>query len=123
MNDFGSIYRTRKAWNDTCLAAGIPSISTDTSARIMAVLYVHGNNEAFTFNQKFVADMEYIQKRFHIEGAGTPSCDFVDLLIEYVSELEQYALQHKNESKEAVFSDGKPQWAIDLFKEMYNIKI
>ena len=48
----------RKLWNDACLSAGLKSISTDNAARIMAVVYVHGNNEAFCFKHKFLADLD-----------------------------------------------------------------
>ena len=52
----------RTMWNEACLSAGLKSISTDSAARIMAVVYVHGNNEAFCPNQKFLADVDYIRK-------------------------------------------------------------
>ncbi len=116
------ILRERQAWNRTCLAAGIPAIGEDTCARILAVLYVHGNNEAFVLNGKFVADIEYIQNRFHIHGAGVPDADFVKTLQAYIRELETYSASHK-EVTDAVFSDAKPQWAKDLFTDMYGIKI
>lgn len=51
-------------WDEACLSTGIPAISIDTSARILAVVYVHGNNEAFVCNKTFLADVRYIQKRF-----------------------------------------------------------
>ena len=116
------ILKERQAWNRTCLAAGIPAINEDTCARILACLYVHGNNEAFTFNGKFIADMEYIQNRFHIHGAGTPDPDFVELLQGYIRELEEYEAAHK-EVTDAVFSSSKPRWATELFREMYGIKL
>ena len=54
----------RHQWNEACLQLGLPSLTIDTSAKIMAVLYQYGNNEAMVFNYHFVADCEYIQKRF-----------------------------------------------------------
>ena len=116
------ILKERQAWNRTCLAAGIPTINEDTCARILACLYVHGNNEAFTFNGKFIADMEYIQNRFHIHGTGVPDADFVKSLQGYVRELEAYEATHK-EMTDAVFSNAKPQWAKDLFMNMYGIRL
>ena len=35
----------RHQWNEACLQLGLPSLTTDTAAKIMAVLYVYGNNE------------------------------------------------------------------------------
>ena len=49
------IYRQ---WLQSCQQVNIPAISTDTAARLMAVLHEYGNNEGFTYNQKFLADKE-----------------------------------------------------------------
>lgn len=105
----------RKQWNDACLSAGINSLSTDTSARIMAVLLLHGNNEEFTHNTKFMADCEYIQKRYNIDGGEMVIKEISELLTKYVYELDDY--------EKANGVDAKPQWAIDLFKDMYGIKL
>ena len=35
----------RHQWNEACLQLDLPSLTTDTAAKIMAVLYVYGNNE------------------------------------------------------------------------------
>ena len=114
----------RKQWNDACARLGIPSLTTDTCARIMAVLYVHGNNEEFVLNHHFVADAEYIQKRFCLYGTGVPTnFEFIALLKEYIKEVEEYIETNKNKVEGCLFSDAKPEWAIKLFKEMYNIKI
>lgn len=115
----------KELWNATCLSAGIPAISTDTAARIMAVTYAHGNNEAFVLNPNFVADLDYICKRFHIHGAGTPNADFAELLRKYVSELETFEEAHEGEGSQggALFKPHVPQWAVDLFKDRYNIKL
>lgn len=83
-----------KEWNEACLSTGIPAISTDTAARIFAVLYVHGNNEAFCLEPKFLADVDYIRKRFKILEAVTPTEDtfeFRGMLKSYIEELEDVA--------------------------------
>ena len=68
----------RAAWNETCLRAGLPSISRDTSARIMAVLHVEsGCTTAVTHSPKLRADLKYIQRRFGLEGGTTPDAAFV----------------------------------------------
>lgn len=103
----------REQWNDACLSAGIPSLTTDTSARIMAVLLAWGgDNEAFTHNVKLMSDCDYIKQQQNIDGALVVNKEFADKLRLYTKDLEKYEVQ-----------DKKPQWAIDLFKDMYNIKL
>lgn len=103
----------RKQWNDACLSAGIPSLTTDTCAKIMSVLLVWGgDNEAFTHNTKLMADCEYIKQQQNIGGALIVNSEFAEKLKFYTKDLEKHEMQ-----------DKKPQWAIDLFKQMYNIKL
>lgn len=114
----------RAMWNNACLQAGLKSISTDSAARIMAVLYIHGNNEAFCLNRKFLADAEYIQKEYHIAGCETPDPVFATLVRKYSKELTEYCQIHKGDKTDgSAFGDPKPKWAIDLFKERYNIEL
>lgn len=105
----------KKLWNEICLNADIPAITTDTAARLMAVLMYHGNNEELTHNTKFMADCEYIQKKFHIFGGELVDSEFSSKLIEYSKELEEYEKSNGDNSK--------TQWAKDLFKDMYDIVI
>lgn len=102
----------RKQWNDACLQAGIPSISAQKSAKIMAVLMVFGNNEAMVMNQHFVADVLYIQEKFHLRGGETPDGLFAEYLKEYVDDLQ-----------EADRQGFIPQWVEKLFIEDYEIKL
>ena len=102
----------RKQWNDACLQAGIPSISIHKSAKIMAVLMVHGNNEAMVLNPHFVADVLYIQEKFHLRGGETPNGLFAEYLKEYVADLQ-----------EADHQGFIPQWAEKLFMQDYEIKL
>ena len=115
----------KELWNKTCLQAGIPALSMDTSARILAVIYVHGNNEEMTHNTTFLADVKYIQKRFGISGGRTPDADFSMALKEYIKELEDFEREHKDDTPEngVAFKAHVPQWAVLLFKERYNIKL
>ena len=105
----------RKVWNETCLNAGIPSISLDKAALTCAVLLEYGNNEAFTLNEKFLADIEYIQKRFRIFGAETPDNEFAKALKEHVMKIQKF-------EKENGY-DKRPEWAEEYFMKMYNIQI
>lgn len=114
----------REMWNETCLQADIPSISMDTSARVFAVVYVYGNNEDFVSNENLLSDIEYISKRFGVYGAGVPKSDFAELLNHYIKELEEYEDAHKESNhSEALFQSPKQQWAIDLFRNRYGIKL
>lgn len=92
------------------LAVGLPIISTDTAARLMAITYVYGGgNETLILSPKFQCDCKYIQKKFGIQGGEIPDADFASVLKGYVKELEN--------SKEC------PQWVHDLMKRRYNIKL
>lgn len=120
----------KRDWNNTCLAAGIPAITLDTCARIMAVLYVHGNNEAMTHSPMFLCDVEYISKRFKLYGTGIPDADFVEEVQGYVKELEAYYEAHKTDRVEkapdeakGIFPNRAPEWADKLFKDRYGIKL
>lgn len=135
-------YILRKQWNDSCLELGIPSLTMHTAARIMAVVYVFGNNEAFVTNAKFTADVEYICRRFGIGGGETPNQDFVETLKTYVAECESHiapefrtlpvadleaAMREWNSMPKlesgAVFTERKPEWAVKTFRELYGIKL
>lgn len=102
----------RRQWNESCLQMGIESISVQKAAKIMAVLMELGNNEAMVMNQHFVADCEYIQKRFHLQGGEVPDATFAMYLKEYVEDL-----------READRKEFIPQWAEKLFMEDYEIKL
>lgn len=119
------ILSNRQEWYHACLNADIPAINIDTCARLMAILLVHGGgNELFVYNKSFLIDVEYIQKRFKLEGAGTPPYEFVELLKKYNQELENYMKENKDcESEGAIFHDAKPQWAKDLIFYRYRIKL
>jgi hypothetical protein len=105
----------RKVWNETCLNAGIPSISLDKAALTCAVLLEYGNNEAFTLNDKFLADIEYIQKRYRIFGAETPDAEFAEALKEYVTKINKFEKENGH--------DKRPDWAEKYFMKVYNIQI
>ena len=114
-----------KDWLSAFESVGISAISKDTAARILAVTYVHGNNEALVHNQKYVLDIKHIQKMFGIEGCGTPTPEMVNLIKEYVNELEQYANDHANDNDkgEAIFKTHATEWAHKLFQDRYGIKL
>lgn len=118
MSDF------RQKMINTCLSAGIPWMTTDTSARVFAVLYVHGNNEYMTHSEAFLQDCKYIQERFHIQGGESPNADFTFSLQEYIKELEDYEESHKEDrTTSGVFERHIPEWAKNLFMDRYGIKL
>lgn len=100
---------------ETALAAGLPIVALDTAARILAVLYVHGNNEFMTHNEKFLAEIKYIQQRWNIDGGLTPDGEMIFLLRRYVDSLEQY-------EKDNPKTPYAP-WAIELFRERYGVEL
>ena len=104
----------RYQWNEACLQLGLSSLTTDTAAKIMAVLYVYGNNENMVLNNHFQADCDYIQKRYHIQGGETPDVDFVVKFQYWHKEIMDYEKEH---------AEGIIPWAVKLFSEMYNIKL
>lgn len=104
-----------QATYDTALAAGLEIIPIDTAARIMAVLYVHGNNEFMCHSTKFKVETNYIQKRFHIEGRESPDIEIVKLIQQYITELELYDKRNPDERY--------PEWAKELFKKRYGFKL
>lgn len=112
-------------WLRTFAAIGTPAIGRDTAARILAVTYVHGNNEALVYNYKYLQDIHHIQQMYHFEGGESPDADLVILIKHYVSELEHYREEHDNDKNEndAVFKNQAPEWARKLFKEKYGIKL
>ncbi len=122
MEHASELYRD---WLGAFAAIDTPAIGRDTAARILAVTYVHGNNEAFVYNDKYLQDIHHIEKMYHVEGAESPDADLVMLIKQYVSELEQYRYEHDNDPSEsgAVFQNKAPEWARKLFMEKYGIKL
>ncbi|WP_455093518.1 hypothetical protein [Prevotella histicola] len=113
-------------WNNTCLSANIPAITIDTCARLFAIVYVLGNNEALVYNKSFLSDVEYIKKRFHIDGSEVPDEKFSELLKKYVSELEDYAPasgEQHSPTNRTIFKTQAPKWATELLHSRYGIKI
>lgn len=90
----------------------------------MAVLHEYGNNEGFTYNQRFLADMEYIQKRFNLHEMGVVGPNFHALLKDYIKELQEYQKVHKNDGndKQHPYRSLAPDWAPELLRERYNMK-
>lgn len=105
----------RKQWNENCKAAGLVSISKDTAAKLLAIVYVlGGDREAFTHNEKLKSDIEYIQEVYGFQGNEVPNKDVADLFRKYVVELDFFTPS---------INQWHPQWAKKLMEENYNINI
>ena len=125
MDEKEFILSLKKQWNEACLAAGIPAISEDTAATILATVYLYGNNEAMVMTPLFVEDLRYIMARYKIEGGETPDAGFSVLLKERIGELEEYDAAHQDDPDPsgAVFRRHIPQYVRDLFMGRYGIKL
>jgi hypothetical protein len=104
-----------KMLNETALSAGIEIINMETAAKICAVIYEY-DDERFTHSPKLRADLEYIQKKYGIEGGMKPNTEFTRIFSQYVSEVQKcYDFKKSNR----VY----PSWAIRIFNEKYNINL
>ena len=114
-----------KDWLGAFASIGTPAISRDTAARILAVVYLHGNNEAFVYNRKFLSEIDHIKQMYHVDGGESPDAELVVLIRKYTRELEDYYQQNKDRQTDsgAVFHSPAPEWARKLFMERYGIKI
>ena len=114
----------RAAWNETCLRAGLPSISRDTSARIMAVLHVEsGCTTAVTHSPKLRADLKYIQRRFGLFGGATPDAAFVRSFRRYVREIEAHQKLNRGNTSLSKEEQAWPAWARRLYRDSYNVNL
>ena len=114
----------RMAWNEACLQAGLPSISLDTAARILAVLHIEsGCTTAVTFSPKLHADLKYIQMRFGLYGGGLPDTALVKRFRHYVKEIEAYQRQSKGLPALSKEEQAWPEWARSLYMDSYNVKL
>lgn len=102
---------------DACLMTGIPLISMDTAARLMAIIHTYGNNEALVYSPNLRADVRYTQQKYGIDGGQTPNMDFVRLFQQYARELEKY--EEKENSDE---ENPKPKWVMEFVYKRYGIK-
>lgn len=112
-------------WLESCRQADIPAITTDTAARIMAIVYLCANNENFTHNEKLRADIDYICKRWHIEGAESPDKEIVVLIRQYSKEIESHIEKTDREAKDWLerCKTQYPQWCHELIESRYNFKL
>lgn len=130
--------RLQQDWLEACESIGIPAITLDTSARLMAIVYVHGGGEEeMVLNRKFTNDVQYIQRRFHLQGGERPDETFVVTMKHYVRELERY-MKEREHTVTPQPADAAPQtsavshqpsdssipdWAHRLMRDRYGMKL
>ena len=105
--------KLRKQWNESCLAANIPSLSIDTCAMILAAVDDTDENEQFVMNGKFQADIAYIRKRFNINGGEVPSAELCSALKTWRSKIVDSVRMFQK----------YPNEVTNFFKEYYNIDL
>ena len=103
-------YKDRWAMYQTALNAGIPIVSTETCAIICAMLLVWGNTAEFTHNHRLVCELQYAQRRFHIEGSETVTDKA--FLTAYSYYVDLLTLNQQRE-------DRVPDHIDNLFRERY----
>ena len=101
-----------KMFLDAAQSLGLDVINIDTCARVLSVVGTVVT-EKIPHNPKCIAEIEYMQKRFRIVGGETPDGAIVKPLHDYVEEIERTYAETKK----------IPQWAHDLFKKRYQIKL
>lgn len=101
----------KRQWNDACKAVGLIAIGHDTAAKLLAIVYVlGGEREAFVFNAKMNADLDYIREVYGFHGGDTPDIGVTEPMKKYVRELERCG-------------ENYPNWAKDMMKDLYNINL
>lgn len=106
---------------DTALAVGLPIIGKWTAARICFITYYWGGSrEEFTYSPKLHAELEYIQKKYGIEGTSRPDVEIVG----YIKQLEAEQLEYEKQFDDSYLAADKvPQWANNICKERYGFSL
>ena len=109
--------KTYAAMLESGIKTGLPVISADTFAKLLAIVYA-SNSEMVTHCPKMVLDCGYAQKRFHIEGSEVPDADFTVMLVKYVREIEEHL--EKTHAETGWYK--LPEWCNEFVRERYGIK-
>ena len=97
---------------------GMSLMSDDFAAKLLAYVYVlGGENESVTQNPRMTAGIAIAQQKFNLYGGETPSRKGIELIIKYVSELE-------NGIEKTDFRTEKcnVEWLNEIYKR-YDIRI
>lgn len=105
-------------WADAFASIGYSHISTDTAAKILAVLSVYGgHNEYFTHSTMLITDVKAAQRMFNLNGGEVPDAEGVSLIKHYIAELNADIERHTADQRECGV-----EWATKLFREKYKFK-
>lgn len=95
----------------------MPIIGKWTAAKILFVVYAYGGSrEEFSLSPKFKADIEYIQRTYHIDGGETPDAD----VVAYIQQLNaDYATDIAGDPRTGPI----PDWANELCQQRYGFNL
>lgn len=107
----------RDQWYQSCLQAGIPAIGMDKAAKILAMVYVlGGSHSSYTHSIGLRSTLDYIKKKFNIEGGETPDARILPLIKQYSKEIED-AFANAPESSNGIAKDWYPDWVTRIAEE------
>ena len=106
-------------WADAFASIGLSHISTETAAKLLAILYVYGGSyEGFTHTPNLLTDILTAQRMFKIDGGEAPSADGILLIQQYTKELED-DLKGRQPS---LTQECHVDWANELMISRYGFK-
>lgn len=105
---------------ESALEAGLPVISRDTAARILAAIYIYGGeNENVVSSKRLRADLSYISEKFGVYNGGRVPISMMCSISRYADELDEYTRTHKSDD---LYGD-RPEWVEELFLRRYGFEI
>lgn len=101
----------------TCQQVDLPVIGKWTAAKILFIVYAYGGSrEEFSFSSKFKADMEYIQRTYHIDGGETP-----DAVVS--ANVKQLKADYPTDIAGDANTGEIPDWADEFCKQRYGFNL
>lgn len=108
-----------KQWADAFASIGLSHISTETAAKLLAILYVYGGSyEGFTHTPNLLTGILTAQRMFNIDGGESPSAEGILLIRQYSKELED-DLKGRQPS---LHQECHVDWANELMIGRYGFK-
>ena len=105
----------RESMYQTALGCGLPIVSTDKAAKILAMVYVLGGSHSnYTYSTKLRATLDYIKKRFGIDEGKTPDPQIVPMIKQYCSELNEAWTKCTEHNQTGLQINWYPTWATEI---------